>query len=195
MTTHTHTVWCTYIHAHNHTQMQKIPSNDCLTSWFIINQYRNEEKALFLFLIYSHKISGSIAISYICKNLIRAPCLRIQVRQSNWASEKSAVNPNRVLPWEFLTARLNQCEWKTRGLDLPPSGLAWPSTTASLSGCIRFIEAMSPPPKAWDLINVTQLSSKIIMGIMQKSTFCLRDTMWTARKKYPALVHSCHDLM
>lgn len=132
--------------------------------------------------MYSRQISGSIAISYLCTNLIRAPCLRIQVRQSNWASEKPAVNPGRLPPWEFLTARLNQCERRTRGLDLPPSGLAWPSTTTSLSGCIRFIEAMSPLPQAWDLINATQLPSKIIMGIMQKSTFCLRDTMWTGRK-------------
>lgn len=50
---------------------------------------------------------------------------------------------------EFLTARLNRCERRTRGLDLPPSGPAWLSTTTSLSGCIRFIEAMSPLPQAW----------------------------------------------
>lgn len=104
------------------------------------------------------------------------------IKVSVWKAP--AVSPNGPLPRVFLTVRLNQCERRTRGLDLPPSGLAWPSTTTSLSGCIRFIEAMSPLPQAWDLINVTQLPSKIIMGIMQKSTFCLRVTTWTGRKKY-----------
>lgn len=169
-------------HTYTTTQIHKTHINDCNP---VINYQQialRRARSTVTVQIYSHKISGSIAISYLRTDRIRAPCLRIQVRQSNWASEKPSVNRSRLLPWEFLTARLNQCERRTRGLDLPPSGLAWPSTTTSLSGCIRFIEAMSPLPQAWDLINVTQLSSKIIMGIMQKSTFCLRDTMWTGRK-------------
>lgn len=172
------------------------PANDWAILQFIIEQTaqrkaREKKKHCYCadLLAPNQRINSNIISLYKSNQSTTSENSSQTIKPSIWKtccqSQQTA-----AMRFFFLTARLNQWERRTRGLDLPPSGLAWPSTTTSLSGCIRFIEAMSPPPQAWDLINVTQLPSKIIMGIMQKSTFCLTDSMWTGRKISSAVVHN-----